>query len=261
MKNSVQLKECYLISHKCHERVSALRFMKSRKWYAERLRVTAKRHKVSIINYLITEDDVHLACIAKSPDMISTMMQDLQSSASKKFASKRGGESSMWQGRFKATFIHGTIWIKQCMLLLDLQVIATGRCIHPAEWEYSGWHELVGIKKRYRVTSTPHAMEAWGAGTNTKKFRSDYVRVIETCCTNKSFGCLATWTNALAVGSPGWIAEVSASIPESCKTINAVLMPASPLNEGDGNTVALQTSTKRRRGYLGMISRQLRPQA
>ena len=257
MKNSALLKKGYLISHRCHERVSALKFMKSRKWYAERLRVTAKRHKILIINYLIAEDGVHLACAAENPDMISAMMQDLQSSTSKKFASKRGGESSMWQGRFKATFIHGGIWIKQCMLLLDLQMIATGKCNHPAEWEYSGWHELVGIKKRYRVISMPHVMEAWGDGANVNKFRSDYVRAIEVCCTNKSFGSLATWANALAVGPSEWIVNLSASIPESCKTTSAVPISASPLNDGEGNTVALQTSVKRRRGYLDRISRQI----
>jgi putative transposase len=196
--------------------------MKSRKWYAERLRVTAKRNRVPIINYLIAEDGVHLACAAENPGMISAMMQDLQSSASKKISSKRGGESSMWQGRFKATFIHGGIWIKQCMLLLDLQMIATGKCNHPAEWEYSGWHELVGIKKRYRVISISHAMQAWEVGTNIKQFRSDYVRAIEACCTNRSLGCLATWTNALAVGPSEWIADVSLSIPESCKTTSTV---------------------------------------
>lgn len=261
MYNSASLKEGYLVSHRCHERVSALRFMKARKWYAERLRVTAKKHRIPIINYLIAKDGVHLICAAENPDMISSMMQDLQSSTSKKFASKRGGESSMWQGRFKATCIHGGTWIKQCVLLLDLQMIATGKCNHPAEWEHSGWHELVGIKKRYRVISIPHTMEAWGAGTNIKQFRSDYVRVLEACCTNKSFGCLATWTNALAVGPSGWIADVGVSIPESYKSTNTVPISASPINNGDGNTVALQTSTKRRRGYLGRIYRQLMSQA
>jgi len=261
VKNSALLKDGYLISHRCHERVSALRFMKSRKWYAERLRVTAKRHRISIINYLIAEDGVHLACAAENPDMISAMMQDLQSSTSKKFSSKRGGESSMWQGRFKATFIHGGIWMRQCMLLLDLQVIATGKCNHPAEWKYSGWHELVGIKKRYRVISISHAMEAWGAGINIKKFRSEYVRAIEACCTNKSFGCLVTWADALAVGPSEWIADVSIAISENYKTTSTVPVSASPLNDGDGDTVALQTSTKRRRGYLDRIFRQFMLQA
>jgi putative transposase len=231
--------------------------MKSRKWYAERLRVSAKRHRISIFNYFIGEDGVHLVCAARNPDMISTMMQDLQSSTSKKFARKRGGESSMWQGRFKATLIHGGIWLKQCMLLLDLQIIAIGRCNHPAEWGCSGWHELVGIKKRYRVISTSHATGAWGIGADINKFRSGYVQAIEVCRTNKSFGCLTTWTDALAVGPSGWIADVSVSIPERCKTIRTVPMSASPLNDGGENTVTLQTSTKRRRGYLGKIFRQL----
>lgn len=164
----------------------------------------------------------------------------------------------MWQGRFKTTIIHGGIWIKQCMLLLDLKMIATRKCKHPAEWEYSGWHELVGIKKRYKVTSISHAMEAWEAGTNLKKFRTDYIRAIESCCMNKSFGCLATWTDALAIGPSEWIASVTAFIPESCKATNVVSISASPLNDEDGNTVALETATNRRRGYLDKITRKIR---
>ena len=119
----------------------------------------------------------------------------------------------------------------------------------------------VGIKKRYKVISTSHAMEAWGVVANIKKFRSDYVQMIEACCTNKSFGCLATWANALAVGPSEWIVDISVSIPKNYKTINTIPISASPLNDGDGNTVSLQTSTKRRRGYLDGISRQVTIQA
>ena len=231
--------------------------MKSRKWYTERLRVTAKKHRISIINYLVAEDGIHLACVARNLDEISAMMQELQSSTSKKFACKRGGESSMWQGRFKATFIHGGIWLKQCMLMLDLHMIANGKCSHPAEWKHSGWHELVGIKKRYKVISVSHATKAWGAGTNINKFRTDYVRVLESCCMDKSFGTLAAWTDALAVGPSEWIANASSLIPESCKIITVVPISASPLNDGGSNTVSLKTSMKRRRGYLDRISGKL----
>lgn len=219
--------------------------------------MTAKKHRISIINYLIAEDGVRLACVARNLDEISAMMQELQSSTSKNFARKRGGESSMWQGRFKATFIHGGIWLKQCMLMLDLHMTATGQCSHPAEWKHSGWHELVGIKKRYKVISVSHAMEAWGAGTNIKKFRTDYVRALEACCMDKSFGCLTTWTDALAVGPSEWIANASALIPESNKMTDDVPISASPLNDGGRNTVALKTAMKRRRGYLDKISRKL----
>lgn len=254
MKNSCLIKGVYLISHKCHKRVNALRFVKYRKWYVKKLQLTAQNHRVSIINYLVSTDGVYLICVAEDPKIISAMMQVLQSSASKEFASKRGGESAMWRGRFNTTFVYGDVWIRNCMLLLDLHMAATRQIIHPAEWEHCGWLELTGIKKRCKTISTAHAIEAWGYQGNYEKFRARYIRSVEICCLSNFFGCLETWTNALAVGSSEWIKYVSESIPDAFKSIDSFPSSASPLNDGNNNTAALTISKKRRRGYLNMIS-------
>lgn len=253
MKEMVLIKGAYLVAHRCYKKVSALRFAKSRKWYTARLRSTAIKYRVSIINYLVAVDGIYFICVANHPAEISAMMQALQSSASRQFASKRGGESAMWQGRFDTTVIHGRKWVKQCMLMLDLHTVATDQVNHPAEWEHSGWHELVGIKKRNRVISVAHAMGALGDEKKFETRRTDYVRVIENCCLNNSFGCLETWTNALAMGSSEWISKVSESIPEVFRTIDIVPKAASPLNEENDNTAALKISKKRRRCYLNRI--------
>ena len=158
----------------------------------------------------------------------------------------------MWLGRFDTTVIHGRIWVKQCMIMLDLQMVATDQVNHPAEWEHSGWHELVGIKKRNLVISAAHAMGVLGNEENLEKLRTDYIRVIENCCLNKSLGCLETWANALAIGSPEGIGKVSKTIPEVFRTID-IVPRASPLNDGNDNTVALRISKKRRRSYLNRI--------
>ncbi len=250
-------KRTYLVSHKCYDRVSALRFAKCRKWYVQKLRITAKKYDVSIINYLVARDGVYFLCGVTDPKQISTMMQVLQSSASKEFASKRGGESSMWRGRFSATMVHGEILIRQCMLLLDLHMIATKHIIHPAEWKHGGWQELVGTKKRYKVISTVHALKAWGNTADEESFRTEYVSTIETCCLDQSFGCLETWIKALAVGSAEWINHLSISIPSTLKSINTIPLSALPISYGDFETVALNVSPKRRRGYLDRISQRM----
>jgi putative transposase len=252
LKNSCLIKGVYLISHKCHERANALRFVKYRKWYVRKLQLTAQNHRVSIINYLVSTDGVYLICVAENPKIISALMQVLQSSASKEFASKRGGERAMWKGRFNTTFVYGDIWIRQCMLLLDLHMAATGQIIHPAEWEHCGWLELTGIKKRYRIISTRHALEAWGHQESYEKFRARYISAVELCCMNNHFGCLETWTDALAVGSSEWIKYVSESTP-NFKSIDSFPSSASPLKDGNDKTTALTISKKRRRGYLNMI--------
>ncbi len=251
------IKRAYLISHKCHKRVSALRFAKHRKWYVKRLRLTTQKYGVSIINYLVSKDGVYLLCAAEDPKILSGMMQVLQSSASKEFASRRGGESAMWQGRFNATFVYGDVWIRKCMLLLDLHMVATGQIIHPAEWEQSGWFELAGIKKRNKIISSTQAIAPWEHKRNHEKFREKYISSVEACCLKKSYGCLETWTNALAIGSFEWIKHVSESIPDAFKTIDSLPSSASPFDDGNNDTVALIISKKRRRGYLDMIFKKM----
>lgn len=250
-------KGAYLVSHKCYERVSALRFAKCRKWYVQKLRITAKKYGVSIINYLVARDGVYVLCDLADPKLISTMMQVLQSSASKEFASKRGGESSMWRGRFSATLVHGEILIRQCMLLLDLHMTSIKHFIHPAEWKHGGWQELAGTKKRCKVISTVHALKAWGISGDEEKFRIEYVSAVETCCLDNSFGCLETWTKALAVGSAEWINHLSVAISSTFRSIDILPQSALPLSYGDIEAVSLTVSQKRRRGYLDRISQKM----
>jgi len=257
VKKYLLIKDAYLVSHKCHQRVSALRFAKRRKWYVRNLWTTAKKHSVLINNYLVSVDGIYLICTVEDPKTISTMMQVLQSSASKEFASKRGGESSMWKGSYNATMVHGDIWIRQCMLLLDLHMVAKKKTIHPAEWKHGGWQELAGIKKRYRVTSTAHSLKAFDNRGDDKRSRAEYLRTVEACCLSNSFGCLETWTSALAVGSSEWIKDVSLSIPNGFKSIGILPSTASPLPTGDDEAATLTISKKRRSGYLNMISQKM----
>jgi len=245
----------YLVSNKCYQRVSALRFAKNRKWYVQKLRTTAKKYSVSIINYLISKDGIYFICVAVDPKILSTMMQVLQSSTSKQFAIKRGGESAMWQGRFNVTFVHGDIWIRQCMLLLDLHMVAMKHTIHPAEWKHCGWQELAGIKKRNKVISTTHSLKIFENTEDNKNSMAEYIRTVETCCLGNSFGCLEAWTNALAVGSSEWIKHLSSLIllPNATKSITILPSSVSPLSTGSYETMALTISKKRRTWYLKRI--------
>ncbi len=257
LNKSRLIKGSYLVSHKCHARVSALRFSKHRKWYINNLRITAKEYAVSILNYLVAKDGVYLICEVDDLKTLSEMMQVLQSSASKQFASKRGGESAMWQGRFNATIIKGNTLVRQCMLMLDLHMVATEQVLHPAEWKCSGWQELVGIKKRYKVISTSHSQKILKDNESYRNCREKYIEAIERCCQSNSLGSLETWINPIAIGTSNWIEYVSKTIPDSCKSINSLQCSAFPLDDGSSNNAVLTVSKKRRRGYLDVILRKM----
>ena len=38
-----------------------------------------------------------------------------------------------------------------CLFYIDMNMVRTGGVSHPSEWKYSGYHEIISSKKRYRV--------------------------------------------------------------------------------------------------------------
>lgn len=148
------------------------------------------------------------------------------------------------------------------MLLLDLHMPATKQIIHPAEWKHSGWHELAGVTKRNKVIATAISLKVFDNNNgDDKRPRAEYISAVESCCLSGSFGCLETWTSALAVGSSEWIKYVSNSIPNGFKSIDILPSSASPLDTENVETVALFISKKRRSGYLNMISQKMEGKA
>ena len=246
--------EICLISHQCHDRVNALKFKRLRRWYTEALRTTARKNKVPIIDYLIADNAIFILCQTKNPARLSAMMQVLQSASSKNFAHKRGGESSMWKGRFGITMIQRGVWASQCMLMLDLSMVASGRVTHPVEWEHSGWTEITKEKQRYRIIKPESIAEACYTYSEIGyiQYRNDYINKMEACLTDKSYGYLELWAESLAVGSEDWIEFVANILPSSYRTIEILPESIVPMSMAQ-RIYILKAPKKKRRSRVDYI--------
>ena len=68
----------YHLTHRCHNRSFLLRFAVDRSAYCQRLRIAAKKFRISLLNYAITSNHTHLLVTSRQTRSISRFMQKLE---------------------------------------------------------------------------------------------------------------------------------------------------------------------------------------
>jgi len=148
--------------------------------------------------------------------------------------------------------------LAQCVLTMDLAATAAGLVLHPAAWPDSGWHELAGLRQRYRLllpTATTAALDAiQGPG------RRSYVALAEECLRSRRYGSLLSWTTALAVGQPEWIERLLVPVPEGSRRLSSLAAADLPLDT-PAPLLAITAGPRRSRDLVYAILRAARSPA
>jgi len=110
----------------------------------------------------------------------------------------------------------------RCMLDMGLVVIGIHRIGHPAEWPYSGYQEMAGSRKRYRITDQLIRLRCLKHDHRFKSlddFRDGYIDAVEQKLDKQIFNTLDLWEKALAIGSREWIERMARRIPKGLRAI------------------------------------------
>jgi hypothetical protein len=79
---------------------------------------------------------------------------------------------------------------------------------HPSEWKHSGYRELSGEKKRYRIINTARLMKCLMMDGDLECFRKWYVRNMDEKVKSAYNSREPMWTDAFAVGDEGWLKKI-----------------------------------------------------
>ena len=90
-------------------------------------------------------------------------------------------------------------------------MVRAGVVSHPREWSWTGYQELVGDRKRYRLIDRERLFELLG-GRQEEEFRFNYARAIRDAVQCHEFTREARWAESLAVGSEDFVREVGGQI-------------------------------------------------
>ena len=244
-----------LVWQPCHPRSGRpLRFAVFRDAFRERLRAAAARSRMALLDWLALPDGFLLLCDPASPARLAAFVAVLKSAVAAD--ARRRSDRQLWRGRYAITLVQPAA-LAQCLLTIDLAATAAGLVLHPAAWTHSGWHELAGLRRRYRLllpSTADAALAAAGPDPAADHLPTpqSYIALTEQCMRRRRHGSIEAWTAALAVGQPDWTDRLLAPVPEGARQLSRIAAADLPLDD-PAPLIAVTAGRRRSRDLVHTI--------
>ena len=139
------------ITHRCHQKAFLLRFARDRRRWRHWLFKAQRRYGLCILNYIVTSNHVHLLVIDQGRQEVARSLQLVASRVAQEYNRRKSRNGAYWEDRYHATAVQSSTHLLRCMTYIDLNMVRTGRVIHPAEWDVCGYAEIQAPWRRKGV--------------------------------------------------------------------------------------------------------------
>lgn len=160
-KKNILREFTFYVSHEANPQTKLLHFHSGRQRCRKRLLEVSKKEKVAVLNYHISPDKLQILAWANS-DKITTLIKNVASSVAGDRKRFHNIEGPFWRKRYKSALVQNGVHLLRCNLTMDMTMVLQKTCTRPEEWAFSGYHEIVGIRKRYRVINCDKAAQLSG---------------------------------------------------------------------------------------------------
>jgi putative transposase len=201
---------CHL-THRCHNRAFLLGFARDRSVYRERLRQASKKFRVSLLNYCLTSNHIHIIAIASWLGGIWRMMQKVEGDFAGYYNRRKRRSGSFWEDRYHCTMVEDGEHLKNCITYVDMNMVRAGVVAHPKDWSWCGYLELIAEKNRYRLLDIERLMELMGE-SDRDKLGQDHQARIQNAIEGNQLQRQSCWTESIAVGSKLYVEKIAATI-------------------------------------------------
>jgi REP element-mobilizing transposase RayT len=168
-----------------------------------------KRFRVTLLNYSVTSNHVHLLMKdAKGSDAIPRTMQLVAGRTGQEYNRRKNRGGAFWEDRYHATAVEEGVHLSQCMVYVDLNMVRAGVVVHPSEWPFCGYNEIQNPRKRYSLIDYGSLMGLFGIRSGDE-FRKVYHGWVTEALERGNYGEREErWTESIAVGSESFAREV-----------------------------------------------------
>ena len=124
----------YHVTQRCYNREFRLKFAVDRDLYRLRLFEMVRNYDVTVLDYVITCNHIHLLLWTATPEMLSEGMRFLQGTFAQDYNRRKNRSGAFWSGRFHATLIQDGCHLARCMFYIGLNMVRNKAVRHPSEW-------------------------------------------------------------------------------------------------------------------------------
>jgi putative transposase len=140
------------LTHRCHKREFLLKFGRDRSRWMELLFEAKKRFRLSVLNFTVTSNHIHLIVSDnRGDDVIPRAMHLIAGRTGQEYNRRKRRKGAFWEDRYHATAIESGDHLWHCMVYVDLNMVRAGVVDHPSKWKWGGYNEIQNPKERYQV--------------------------------------------------------------------------------------------------------------
>ena len=200
------------ITHRCHKKEFLLKFARDRRLWLKWLFEAKKRHGLSVLNYTVTSNHIHLLVRDNGErDVIPASLQLIAGRTAQEYNRRKDRKGAYWEDRYHATAIETDLHLVRCMVYMDLNMVRAGVVKHPSEWPESGYTEIQQPQKRYAILDREGLKGLLGFRT-PEELASAYRGWIDETLKSRDLRREGRWTESIAVGSEHFVQETQAHL-------------------------------------------------
>lgn len=188
------------ITQRCHSKQYLLRHQIDRRRWLYWLFQARRRYGLSVLNYVVTSNHVHLLVHDRGNNAIADAMQLVAGRTAQEYNKRLDRTGAFWEDRYHATAVEEDGHLARCMLYIDLNMVRAGAVAHPSEWKTSGYHELMQPRRRGGRLDHKRIAEVLGFGTLFELQQARRRWVDERQASGLDMRN-SVWTESVAVGS------------------------------------------------------------
>lgn len=185
------------LTHRCHQRTFLLKFARDRRRWRHWLFEARRRYGLSVLNYIVTSNHIHLLVADRGEQEIAASMRLIASQTAQEYNRRKRRNGAFWEDRYHATAVQTGDHLIRCLSYIDLNMVRAGVVQHPAEWKDSGFHDIQSPSERRRVIDH----ERLGELVDIRDFEA--LRIAHRSWVNEALDRPQrepAWTESVAVG-------------------------------------------------------------
>jgi putative transposase len=193
------------ITHRCHKREFLLKFNKDRKRWIHWLFEAKRRYGLTILNYVVTSNHIHLLVVDdKDRTTIPKSIQLTAGRLAQEYKQRKNRKGAYWEDRYHATAIETGSHLMRCLVYIDLNMVRAGVVSHPAEWEFGGYNEIQ-YPRRKSILINYDKLAFLSGCDSYASFQHLHRNLINTVLETDKIRKEVFWSQSIAVGKEQFV--------------------------------------------------------
>jgi len=209
------------ITHRCHKREFLLKFEKDKKNWMKWLFEAKKRFGLSVLNYCVTSNHIHLLVYDDKEGTLPKSIQLIAGRVGREYNTRKNRTGAYWEDRYHATAVMAGDHLIQCIAYIDLNMVRAGVVRHPSQWKFCGYNEIQNPRQRYRLIDRGMLCHSLGI-ENSSRLAAFHRSCVDELLRNGLNKRVEKWTESIAIGDEDFISRTKASL--GAKAVGRKLM-------------------------------------